>query len=100
MTPVRSISVAAIGERLSCMRIRRQQLPDQLQALLGLAVAAGAEAPPAVMQHPLHAERATPGRQRIVADMHRAARLHLVAEQTHDAGLHGTWYPASTPRAY
>ena len=46
--PMRSISDVAQGRAHELQRIRRLQLLHQLQALLGLAVAARAEAPPAI----------------------------------------------------
>ena len=61
---------------------------------IGLTIAARAKTPTAVAHHPLHAESATPCRQRIVADVDCAARLHLRSEQADDAGLDGRGHPA------
>ena len=59
-----------------------------------LTVAAPGEPLTGLAQQALHADGRSPGRQGVVADVHRPAGAHLVAQQAHDAVLDGLRDPA------
>ena len=83
--------------KMVCLRLGKRA--DDFEPGLDLAIAASGEPFPGLAQQPLHAERALPGGQRIVAYLYDAARPDLGCEQADNTVADRVWSPSSTSRA-